>query len=119
MLGFAFSEKIYLYSMPTDMRKSFNGLSGIVINQLQKDPVRDGMFIFINKRRDRLKVLVWDRHGFWLLYKRLEAGRFQLPLSPDAQEPAVTLAYDQLMMILEGIDLRWARHRKRFTLPHI
>jgi transposase len=61
------------------MRKNFDGLCGIIIGSFRKDPLRDGLFVFVNKRRDRMKLLVWDRHGYWLMYKRLEAGKFQMP----------------------------------------
>ena len=58
------------------MRKSFDGLSGLINNELKKNPLSGDVFIFINKRRDRIKLLIWDRTGFWLFYKRLEKGRF-------------------------------------------
>lgn len=102
----------YLYSAPTDMRKSFDGLQGLVMNHLKRD-VRSGQaFIFINKRRDRLKLLVWDRNGFWLLYKRLEQGRFQKLYS--AEKAGLTISYETLVMLLEGVDLSTIKRRKRY-----
>jgi len=100
---------------PTDMRKAYDGLSGMVRQFMGHDPLSGSLFVFVNKRRDRMKILVWDRHGFWLLCKRLEAGRFQLP-SVDTQAPSRLVTYEQLMLIVEGIDLRSIRQRKRFSL---
>lgn len=117
MLGFSFASQIFLYSLPTDMRKSFDGLVGLVRNRLQRDPLRDGAFVFVNKRRDRMKILIWDRHGFWLLYKRLEAGRFQVPPIESGTRPeALSVSYEQLLMILEGIDLGSVRRKKRYSM---
>ena len=61
------------------MRKAYDGLCGEVVSFMKQEPTSGHLFVFVNKRRDRMKILVWDRHGFWLLCKRLEAGRFQLP----------------------------------------
>ena len=85
---------------------------------LGKDPIRDGVFVFVNRRRDKMKILLWDRHGFWLLYTRLEAGRFQMPPHDAAvtAPEALRLTYEQLVMIIEGIDLESARRRKRYAL---
>ncbi|MDZ7359362.1 MAG: IS66 family insertion sequence element accessory protein TnpB [candidate division KSB1 bacterium] len=66
--------KFYLYAPATDMRKSFDGLSGVVTSALGRDPASGDVYVFVNRRRDRLKLLVWDRTGFWLFYKRLEQG---------------------------------------------
>jgi transposase len=118
MIGFSFATRIHLYTQPTDMRKNFDGLVGLVSTGLGKDPVKDGVFVFVNRRRDKMKILLWDRHGFWLLYKRLEAGCFQMPpietiaTSPQAQ----TITYEQLILIIEGIDLRTVQRRKRYSI---
>jgi len=114
MLGFPLASRIYLYSLPTDMRKSFDGLVGLVQNELRLDPLHDGAFVFVNRRRDRMKILVWERHGFWLLYKRLEAGRFQTPPVESNTAEGLSLRHEQLMMIIEGIDLRSVRRKKRY-----
>jgi len=102
------------------MRKNFDGLCGIITGSFRKDPLRDGLFVFVNKRRDRMKLLVWDRHGYWLMYKRLEAGRFQMPPSDaDALSPdALRITYEQLLLIIEGIDLQSVKRRKRYALSH-
>ena len=84
---------------------------------LKKDPVRDGAFVFVNKRRDKMKILVFDRHGFWIMYKRLEAGRFQTPPTDTVTAPeGLALTYEQLVMIIEGIDLHSVRRRKRYEI---
>jgi transposase len=114
MVGLSFASRIYLYSLPTDMRKSFDGLVGLVQNQLRRDPLRDGAFVFVNRRRDRMKILVWDRHGFWLMYKRLEAGRFQVPPVESLTPEGLSLGQEQLMMIIEGIDLGSVKRKKRY-----
>jgi transposase len=122
MIGFSLSDRINLCLQPTDMRKNFDGLVGLVSSGLGKDPVRDGAFVFVNKRRDKMKILIWDRHGFWLLYKRLEAGCFQMP-PPDTAVGAngldpesLRLTYEQLVMIIEGIDLQSVKRRKRYAI---
>ncbi|MDZ7364227.1 MAG: IS66 family insertion sequence element accessory protein TnpB [candidate division KSB1 bacterium] len=71
--------KFYLYAQATDMRKSFDGLSGVVATVLGRDPTSGDVYVFVNRRHDRMKLLVWDRTGFWIFYKRLEHGTFQLP----------------------------------------
>lgn len=119
MLGLSLVPAIYLYSDPTDMRKNFDGLVGLVTGQLRKDPLKDGAFVFVNKRRDKMKILLWDRHGFWLLYKRLEAGCFQVPPAEHGAAPSgLAVSYEQLLMIIEGIDLLHVRRRKRFEVAH-
>ena len=102
------------------MRKNFDGLCGIITGSFRKDPLRDGLFVFVNKRRDRMKLLVWDRHGYWLMYKRLEAGRFQMPPSDmgSISPEALHITYEQLLLIIEGIDLQSVKRRKRYALPH-
>jgi transposase len=118
MLNFNGTLPIHLCCQPVDMRKSFNGLSAIITGSFGKDPLRDGMFVFVNKERDRMKLLLWDRHGFWLLYKRLEAGRFQMPPADaaTATPEALRITYEQLLLIIEGIDLESVKRRKRYCL---
>lgn len=105
--------RFFLCAQPTDMRKSFDGLSGIITNARSGKPDNGDAYIFINRRRDRIKLLVWDRTGFWLLYKRLEKGTFQIPLNP-ADQPSIELAYDVLLMLLEGIDVTSIKRRPRY-----
>ena len=97
------------------MRKSFDGLSGIVRNELQKDPLRGEVFIFINKRCNQVKLLLWEGDGFSLYYKRLEKGTYELP-AWDQHTTCVQLGSDELMLILKGISLKSVRRRKRFSI---
>ena len=114
------SQPIHLCCQPVDMRKNFDGLSSIIVNGFKKDPLRDGIFVFVNKSRDKMKLLVWDRHGYWLHYKRLEGGRFQMPpgdATATTSYDALAITCEQLMLIIEGIDLGSVRRRKRYALP--
>jgi transposase len=113
MLPISSSLRFFLYSDSTDMRKSFDGLSGLVSSALKQDPLSGDVFVFINRRKDRIKLLVWDRDGFWLFYKRLEQGTFQFPLH-STSPTSMPLSYDQLMCILEGIDLTSIKRRRRY-----
>lgn len=97
------------------MRKSFDGLSGIVRNELGKDPLSGEVFIFINKRCNQVKILLWEGDGFLLYYKRLEKGTYELPSRKDTSL-TVELRSDELMLILQGISLKSVRRRKRYHL---
>ena len=108
------SSKFFLYSKAVDMRKSFNGLQGIIYNNLDSNPLSGDIYLFINKRRDRIKLLVWDRTGFWLLYKRLERGRFQELIN--SENKTIELSYESLIMLLEGIDIYSVKRRKRYKI---
>ena len=105
--------KFYLYCQPTDMRKSFDGLFGIVTMALDSDPLSGDVYVFVNRRRDRIKLLFWEGDGFWIFSKRLEKGTFQLPPNTD-EISSVQLPYDELMMITRGIDLRFIKRRNRY-----
>jgi len=101
------------------MRKSFDGLSAIVKNGFQKNPLDGTFFVFINRTADRLKILYWDRDGYALWYKRLEAGRFRIPVALlDNGEPVALVSAAQLAMILEGIEPVVIKRQKRFTLKY-
>lgn len=113
MVPFAGQYNFFLCTIPTDMRKSFDGLCGLVHSALGQDPMSGAMFIFLNRFRNRMKLLVWDRTGFWIFYKRLEKGTFQLPAHSENQF-SISISYEHLMMILEGIDLNSIRQRPRF-----
>ena len=110
MIAFGPSQHYYLYRQATDMRKSFDGLCGLVHSGLGRDPLSGDVFIFINRRRTHIKLLVWDRSGFVLYYKRLEAGTFERP-------EAERLSWQQLVLMLEGVSLKSARYRKRYGHP--
>jgi len=96
--------KIYLAVEPVDMRKQFNGLWAQAQEKLGEDPRQGAVFVFINKPRDRLKMLYWDGTGAWVLAKRLEKGRFSWPLGSDRRKLAVTP--EALTMLVSGIELR-------------
>ena len=104
-----------LYRHPTDMRKGFDGLSGIVLSVLKTDPCNGTVYLFINKRRDKLKLLVWEQNGFTLYYKRLEQGTFELP---DFKSEGMALNWSQLVLMVSGISLKKLSYRKRFTPDH-
>jgi transposase len=104
--------RIFLCTRPTDLRKSFDGLTGLVQECFAQDLLTGHLFLFINRRKDRIKILYFDRDGLAIWYKRLEAGSFQLPQGGAAD--GVELQPAQLAMLLSGIDLHTARQRKRF-----
>jgi transposase len=104
--------RVFFCTRPTDMRKSFDGLSGLVQECFGQDLLAGHLFLFVNRRRDRLKILYFDRDGLAIWYKRLESGSFEMPRA--AQGDGVELRPAQLAMILSGIDMRSARQRKRF-----
>jgi transposase len=107
------SERYFLCREPTDMRKSFDGLCGVVAGKLGQNPMSGDVFIFINRQRNRIKLLRWETGGFVLFYKRLEKGTFELPLiaNPSLGQ---SIDYGELAMIITGISLRNARKRTRF-----
>lgn len=109
MLSLSTSSRYFLYRHQADMRKGFDGLSGLVREGLAKDPLSGDVFIFFNKRRTQVKLLLWERDGFSIYHKRLERGTYELPSSVSAE-----LRGDELMLILQGISLKSVRRRKRF-----
>lgn len=116
MLNLPLPVKIFWCLAPTDMRKSFDGLAAIVAEQLEQDPLSGHLFIFVGKRRDRLKLLYFERGGYVLWYKRLEEGTFATPrAASDAR--SVQLSADELSLILSGVDLASVRRRQRYDRP--
>ena len=111
MIGFTPSQRYYLSREPADMRKSYDGLSGLVRQGLGRDPLSGEVFIFLNRRRTMSKILVWDRSGFAIYYKRLEGGTFRFPKS-DGVSAEIDRA--ELALILEGIDLAGVRRQRRY-----
>jgi transposase len=108
--------RVFLCTSPTDMRKGFDTLAALVRDALGYDPLSGQLFLFVGRRRDRLKILYWDRDGFALWYKRLEQGTFRMPASrPEAT--SIELRASELAMLLEGIDLRSIKRRRRFARP--
>jgi len=114
MLGFTSAQRYYLSLQSADMRKSYDGLSGLVRQGLGRDPLSGEVFIFLNRRRTMIKILVWDRSGFVLWCKRLERGTFELPGSAEAGA-SIVLGWEELVLILEGVCLRSVRRRKRYS----
>lgn len=114
MIGAPSNVRIFLHAQPTDMRKSFDGLCAIVRNVFQADPTDGNLFLFLNRRADRIKMLWWDRDGLALFYKRLEAGTFEMLRAP---ENTAVLEIDptQLAMLLTGVTVESAKRRRRFS----
>ena len=108
------STGIYLCVEPTDMRKSFDSLAQLAREHLCGDPLSGAWFVFYSKRRDRLKILYWDRDGFALWHKRLEEGPFQFPTTVPGSK-GLEISSSGLALILNGIDLTTVRQRKRFA----
>ena len=111
MLNVPAKVRVFLCTRPTDMRKSFNGLHGLGVEMLGQNPLSGDFFVFINRRRDRVKILMWEGDGFAIWYKCLESGTFALPVSAS---DSVALTSPQLSLLLGGIDLRQTRQRKRY-----
>jgi transposase len=101
--------QIYLAAGPTDLRKAFDTLAAVVRNELVLDPLTGALFVFCNKRRNRVKILYWDRGGFWLLAKRLERGTFAWPRIAG---PYLEMGAEQLTLLLGGIDVTEFRRRR-------
>jgi len=108
--------RIYMATAPTDMRKSFDGLSAAVTQIIDQDPTSGHLFVFRNRRGDQVRVLFWDRTGYCIIAKRLAQGSFHLPrtASPDARHIEMDAA--ELGLLLEGIDLSDVQRHKRFRL---
>lgn len=98
------------------MRKGFDGLSGLVSNALDRDPLNGDAYIFLNKRRNRMKLLLWESGGFVIYYKRLEKGTFEMPaITPSATSLEITA--DELLLLIAGIELKSVKRRTRFQHP--
>jgi len=112
MLNFASHLKIFAYTPPTDMRKGFAGLSSIIREEFQADPTDGSLFVFINRRRDRMKLLHFDGGGFWLYYRLLEAGTFEM-FTPKDQSCQLQIDATQLTMLLSGVSLVASQTRRK------
>jgi transposase len=109
--------RVFLYRLPTDMRKSFNGLVALTESALKQDPLSGSLFVFVNRRRDRIKILYWGQTGFCIWYQQLQKGTYQLPDGAALQQQqTIEVTRSQLSLILDGIDLSSARQRRRFQL---
>ena len=114
MLTFAPNLRIYLCVRPTDMRKSFDGLCALVRGVFQADPLCGSLFLFVNRRGDRLKAMWWDHDGLALFYKRLESGTFEM-LKPEDEAATVEIDATELALLLSGVSLASAKRRKRYS----
>ena len=114
MLSFPASIRLYLARNSVDFRKAHDGLVAIVRDQFRDDPFDGSVFVFLNRARDRVKLLHWDRDGLWLHYKRLEHGRFKLQVEEGGERVRITRP--QLAMLLEGIDLERRKIRSSFDI---
>ncbi len=107
------SVRVYLCTAPCDMRRSFDGLHALVTSVMQLDAFAGHLFVFSNRRRDRVKILSWDRDGFVVWAKRLEEGTYAMPFS-DSSEVRREITAAELGALLSGIDLTQAKRRKRY-----
>jgi transposase len=112
MLNVPASVAIFLHMAPTDMRKGIDGLSGIVRGEFAGDPLDGSLYLFVNRRGDRLKILHWDGSGFWIYYRVLEQGTFEVPRST---EQRMQIDATQLAMLLGGVSLVGVKRRKRYA----
>lgn len=116
MLHLSSACNYFLCRQPTDMRRGFDSLSGLVITELQMNVLSGAVFIFINKKRNQVKLLLWEGDGLAMYYKRLEKGTYELPFYND-QDSNVQMSTQELQLILQGISLQSIRKRKRYQHP--
>lgn len=116
MLSVSSAVKIFLYNDAADLRRGFDGLAAIVQDAMDEDPLSGSLYIFLNRRRNRIKALYWDNDGYAIWYKRLERGRFEMPKAEGFDGARLRITASQLSLILEGIELASVRHRRRFQL---
>jgi len=121
MLSLSLPGRVFLCTLPTDMRKSFDTLAALVQSHLGQDALSGDLFVFRSRRGDRLKLLYWDADGYAIWYKRLEEGSFVLPVA-DGTRPAVgahglVLRPAELAMLLDGVDLASVRRQQRYQRP--
>jgi transposase len=114
MMHLPASVRVYLCTVPCDMRRSFDGLHALVTTAMQLDALGGHLFVFSNRRRDRVKILYWDRDGFAVWAKRLEEGTYAMPFGNEAGEPRREITAQELGALLSGIDLSVAQRRKRY-----
>jgi transposase len=114
MLTLPASVRIYVAAEPVDLRRGFDGLAATVRSVMPASPMSGHVFVFVNRRRNRMKLLVWDRTGWLIVYKRLERGTFELPTRSEVGRRHVEVDAGELGLMLEGLDLRDARRRKRW-----
>src|SRR5690554_642190 len=113
LFGLEEATKVFLYAQPTNMRKGFDGLYGLVLEHMELDPRQGYLFVFMNNQRTRIKVLHWNLDGLALFHKRLERGTFKRPTAR-LNAPNSELTKEELFMILRGIDFEKTKKRKRY-----
>jgi len=114
MLGMGAATRIFVATGNTDMRLGFDGLYALVIGQLEQDPQSGHLFLFANKRRDRMKILVFDGNSLWVCSRRMERGRLHWPVSEDGR---VQLSREEFALLIGGIDLTGTKKRKWYRKP--
>ena len=114
MFSLGSSHRYYLYRSPVDMRKGFDGLSGLVRNAMDKDPTSGELYVFLNRNRNLIKLLHWEQGGFVVYYKRLERGTFS---APGEGVGATAIRWSELVLMIEGIQVEKYRQKPRFSLP--
>lgn len=114
MFGLSEQHSYYYYTGICDMRKGFDGLSGLVMNEMRKQPTDGSVYIFINRRRDRMKLLMWQSSGFILYYKRLERGTFELPEN-NVSEGKLKINLETLLLMVRGIRLKKIVRKTRYN----
>ena len=114
MIHLPASVRVYLCTAPCDMRRSFDGLYALVIGTMQLNAFEGHLFVFSNRRKDRIKILYWDRDGFAIWAKRLEEGTYAMPFTDAGTEQRQEITAQELGAILSGIDLNQAARRKRY-----
>lgn len=110
--------RLYVATSPVDGRKGIDGLAALIRSEFDRDPLSGAMYVFFNKRADRVRILYFDRDGYVLVLKRLELGRYRPPWATGDQGP-VELEAAELLLVLEGIDLQGARRRRRWSPERI
>ena len=108
------SRSVHICTTPTDMRKSFDGLSNRINDLLEKNALSGDLFVFLNKNKTMVKILVWEKSGFCIYYKRLEKGSFHLPVFETENVASQPISTSELLLILEGIELQDSKKFKRF-----
>ena len=114
MLTLGARARIYVAAEPLDLRKGFDALAAATREIIREDPLSGHFFVFVNRRKNRLKMLVWEPSGYLMLYKRLERGCFHLPMTPALGAQHVEIEATELGLMMEGIDLKGARRRRRW-----
>ena len=114
MIHLPASVRVYLCAAPCDMRRGFDGLHALVVDKLQLDALAGHLFVFANRRRDRVKILYWDRDGFAVWAKRLEQGTYAMPFDEEGRQVRREITAHELGALLSGIDLSEAKRRKRY-----